>query len=319
MIPDTVLKLGDISFASFEVPESIRFGGSQSMSVKKLIGGKRIIDIMGPDDLPPSWSGVFFGPSASSRAQFLDSMRAGGQQQKLTWGTFSYLVVIHEFEADCQRLNRISYRIVCEVITNDTNPPPSVPPPPIDQALQTDFNSAQGLGGLIGDDTLSGLLGGLDTAISAVSSFANAAQSTINSVLLPLNAVQQRVGTLMTASELTLQNTSTFGGVLPNTPFSQVAGKLTGQTNTALQMTNLVQLQGVTGRMGANLVAINSPQATVTTAGGNLFNIANQQYGDATAWTAIARANGTTDPFIDGIATLKIPPRPDQSGGVLND
>lgn len=318
MTPDTVLQLGDVSFADMEVPESIRFGGSQAMSVKKLIGGKRVIDVMGPDDLPPSWSGVFFGPSASARAQFLDSLRSGGKQQKLTWGTFSYLVVIHEFEADYQRSNRIPYHIVCEVAANDTSPPPSVPPPPIDQALQSDFNTASGLGGIIGDDTLSGLLDGLDTAISGVSSFANAAQSTINSVLLPLNAVQQRVGTLMTASELTLQNTSTFGGVLPNTPFAQVASKLTGQTNMALQMTSLVQLQGVTGRMGANLVGINSPQASVTTAGGNLFNIANQQYGDATAWTAIARANGTTDPFIDGIATLKIPPRADQAGGILN-
>lgn len=315
---DTVLKLGDISFASFEVPESIRGGGSQRLSVKELIGGKRVLDCMGRSDRPLEWSGVFTGQTAAARAQFIDSLRVGGLQQQVSWGQFSYLVVVRDFEFDYQRFYRIPYHISCEVVTDQTHPVLSAPPPPIDQALQTDLNSAKGLGGIIGDDTLSGLLDGLDTAINGVSSFANAAQSTINSVLLPLNAVQQRVGVLMQSSELTLQNVSTFGGVLPNTPFAQVAGKLTGQTNTALQMTSLVQLQGVTGRMGANLVGINSPQASVTVAGGNLFNIANQQYGDATAWTAIARANGTTDPFIDGIATLKIPPRPDQAGGILN-
>jgi nucleoid-associated protein YgaU len=56
----------------------------------------------------------------------------------------------------------------------------------------------------------------------------------------------------------------------------------------------------------------------VTTAGGNLFSIAGQQYGDATAWTGIAKANNLTDPFVQGTQTLNIPAKPDTAGGILN-
>ncbi len=55
----------------------------------------------------------------------------------------------------------------------------------------------------------------------------------------------------------------------------------------------------------------------ITVAGGNLFAIAAQQYGDATAWLQIARANGLSDPFLSGLVTLTIPPYDRaQSGGV---
>lgn len=46
---------------------------------------------------------------------------------------------------------------------------------------------------------------------------------------------------------------------------------------------------------------------TITVAGGNLFAIAAQQYGDATQWYRIAAANGLDDPFLDGVVTLSIP------------
>jgi hypothetical protein len=62
--------------------------------------------------------------------------------------------------------------------------------------------------------------------------------------------------------------------------------------------------------------ANNSPN-TLTVGGGNLFQIAEQEFADATAWAAIARANGLTDPFIQGIETLVIPAAPGDSGGIL--
>jgi hypothetical protein len=34
-------------------------------------------------------------------------------------------------------------------------------------------------------------------------------------------------------------------------------------------------------------------------------------------WTGIAKANGLTDPFVQGLAVLSIPPLPDQQNGVL--
>jgi nucleoid-associated protein YgaU len=41
--------------------------------------------------------------------------------------------------------------------------------------------------------------------------------------------------------------------------------------------------------------------------GDDLYRLASQYYGDAAAWTLIARANGLTDPLIDTDSTLVIP------------
>jgi nucleoid-associated protein YgaU len=42
--------------------------------------------------------------------------------------------------------------------------------------------------------------------------------------------------------------------------------------------------------------------------GDDLFRIATQVYGDASAWTLIAEANGLSDPIITQDATLTVPP-----------
>ncbi|MFD2271422.1 hypothetical protein ACFS07_10480 [Undibacterium arcticum] len=53
----------------------------------------------------------------------------------------------------------------------------------------------------------------------------------------------------------------------------------------------------------------------MTSAGGNLFDLASKAYGDPTAWPTIARANKLTDPALAGVQTIIIPPTPDGSGG----
>lgn len=318
MHPDTTLNLGQFQFSGFEIPDHMPWGGSQRIAVHELVGGQRVLDAMGRSDRPLEWSGMILGPSAVDRARFLDTMRAQGLPQPLTWGQFSYQVIVHEFEADYRRFFEIPYRISCEVIADLANPVTSLAAAAIDQALNDDMNAATGLGATVGDSTLSGLLTTLDTAITAVSSFAHAAQSTINSVLQPLTAVQTRVQLLIASTGNLLGNVTTFGGVLPSTPISQATASLTGQLASMSQMGALVQLRNVSGRMRSNLLATKTSQNTVATAGGNLFSIAAKQYGDPTAWTGIAKANGLTDPFVQGTAVLNIPPQPDSQGGVLN-
>lgn len=57
---------------------------------------------------------------------------------------------------------------------------------------------------------------------------------------------------------------------------------------------------------------------TITVAGGNLYQIALDQLGDATQWNRIAEANDLVDPFITGIVTLQIPETdPNAGGGVF--
>jgi nucleoid-associated protein YgaU len=57
---------------------------------------------------------------------------------------------------------------------------------------------------------------------------------------------------------------------------------------------------------------------TIVVSGGNCYDLAEQYYGDATAFVVIMAANGLSDPFISGVTTLVIPsPDPSVIGGVL--
>jgi nucleoid-associated protein YgaU len=57
-----------------------------------------------------------------------------------------------------------------------------------------------------------------------------------------------------------------------------------------------------------------SAATTMTIAGGNLFRIAAQVYGDSSQWNRIAAANGLWDFIVTGTITLIIPP-PDKNAG----
>ena len=53
----------------------------------------------------------------------------------------------------------------------------------------------------------------------------------------------------------------------------------------------------------------------LTTAGGNLFQVAAKQLGDATQWLRIAQLNGLSDPVLSGVVTLLIPAFDSAAGG----
>lgn len=316
MIPDTYLMLGDLTFTRFEVPEHIQFGGDQSLVVHKRVGGRRVVDAMGRDDKPLEWNGQFIGEDANDRARYLNYLRIAGKPLILSWGEYLYNVVIKTATLDYRRAYEIPYSISCVVVEDLTLPVTVMPLPSIDSAIGDDMASANALGGLIGDGPLSTALGSLNTAISAVSSFAKATQSTINSVMGPLAAVQNRTKLLIASTGNALANIATVGGVLPNSSIAQQAKKLNTQIAGYTQLPLLLNLQSATGRMGSNLGAITTSGNSVTSAGGNLFDMASKAYGDATAWTTIARANKMTDPQLNGVQTVVIPRTPDESGGV---
>ena len=58
---------------------------------------------------------------------------------------------------------------------------------------------------------------------------------------------------------------------------------------------------------------------TSTVGGGNLFQIALQELGDATQWNRIAELNGLIDPFLTGLVTLQIPKYDPSAGGGVYD
>lgn len=318
MTPDLALTLGDFEFSRLEIPQSINFGGEQRIAVHKLVGGKRVADAMGRDDDPVSWSGMILGENALQRAKYLDNLRVNGNTLILSYHEMFYKVIVQEFKAEFERFYKIPYRISLLVVEDLTSPVTDIAPDGIDYLIQDDMATANDYGGLFDDDELNALLGTLDEAIRQVSDFAKATQSVINSVLIPLAAVQKRVVILIGSVGNVLNNVTTLGGVLPNNPIAKSTSALISQVNAMNNLPQLYNLQSVLGRMSGNLGSIGGGGQVIPTAGGNLFSLASEYFGDATEWTTIARANDISDPTLTGLQNLKIPATADYADGVLN-
>lgn len=99
----------------------------------------------------------------------------------------------------------------------------------------------------------------------------------------------------------------------------QLAGALVAQAGAMVQAAELYQVRAYLGRLEKNLQAIGASGSYVVMAGGDLYQLAAASYGDATAWAQIARVNGLTDPVIDGLMTVLVPPTPGGTGGVLSE
>lgn len=317
-MPDAYLQLGDFEFQGLELPEVIKRGGKQAVIVQKLVGGARTIDAMGRDDDPLSWEGIFMGAAAYDRASYLDSLRIAGQQLVLAWNNNNYTVLISEYVYE-SRLDDlyIPYRITCEVVSDNVTP--SIPgvAPSVDDQMAADSATASNLATGIGDSALSSLTSALNSAVGAVGTFANATQATIQSVMQPLAAVSNQVGVLMNAAQSLTGGVTSLGGVVPGTPIAANVAALTGQIGAFQQVGMLSQMAGVIGRMAQNVTGSGTNTTTMTVGGGSLMSIASTQYGDATGWTAIAAANGMTDPQIQGIRQIVVPIRSGTSGGLL--
>jgi hypothetical protein len=311
---DFTLTLGGIAFQDFEVPDRITgFGGEHVLTIHQLIGGRRIIDAMGASRAPLEWTGRFRGKDALTRARAIEQLWLAGATVSLALGDISDTVVIREFRYDFERFYEVPYNLRLEVLTADV----SATTPGVDEMIGADNTTAQGLGDEIGDTSLTGFLTSLDGAISSVSNFASATQAEISAVLAPIAQVQSRVTTLIATAENTLNSVTTLGGVLPNNPVSTGVASLEAQFNAMSQASGLYSLQATVGRMQGNLAAIGASGAQVTVGGGNLFAIAEDAYGDATAWATIAAANGLTDPVVSGVKTILVPPSGGSTGGVL--
>lgn len=317
---DVVLKLGDITFQRNEIPEAMPFGGEQALVVHRLVGGAKVVDAMGAFDGPIEWSGWFEGQSALSRALALDALRVSGAPVVLSWSELSFAVVVRDFRPVFQRFYKIPYRITCEVVENLTLSTAGKGTPSIDDLINGDIASAGSLVSGIGDISLSSIMGTLNTAISGVSSFANAAQSTLNSVLQPIAALRNQTQTLIAQVNNTLINVTTLGGILPNNPIAKQVQTISNQIVAAQQLPALAQLDRVVGRSQMNIGSIYASAKQITVAGGNLLDIAAKEYGDAMAWTGLAKANPQlgADPQLSGVNTVTIPPSKDDVGGLLN-
>jgi hypothetical protein len=167
-------------------------------------------------------------------------------------------------------------------------------------------------GAVLGD-----LMGALVTAVGAVPSFASATRADLSGVFAALSAAQAAVTGCIAAAEVDLGSTDAPGGVDPGVAAPQLVPLLLAQTSAAAQASSLQDMASYLGRIQTNLNALGASGARVIVAGGDLYGVAADAYGDATAWVDIARVNGLTDPEIDGIQTILIPPIPSKADGVL--
>jgi hypothetical protein len=112
------LVLGGISFAGFEIPNQINFGGKHNLVVHELIGGTRVLDAMGskPDQI--KWNGRFRGASAVARAQAIDELRISGAQVDLAWLNVFRTVVVVGFTAQTEKAYEVPYEVQCEVVND---------------------------------------------------------------------------------------------------------------------------------------------------------------------------------------------------------
>ena len=182
------LTLGQVTFQNFEIPEMINFGGSQSMSVKKLIGGQRQIDAMGRDDDDISWSGLFQGSTANFRAAFLDGMRVNGAAIPLTFSQYNFLVVIKDFKPVFKRFYWIEYSITCTIFQDLNKPFPLLLPVAYDDAIGNALTEANDIAFVIANPSITSALALLSEAINSVSSIQNASASVIATITGPLNS-----------------------------------------------------------------------------------------------------------------------------------
>jgi len=186
----TTLTLGTFTFATYEIPERINFGGSQALSVKQLVGGQRIVDAMGRLDDDITWSGLFFGSTAVLRARFLDGMRIKGLPLLLTWSQFSYNVVIKDFKPSFERTYQVPYSITCQVIQDLTFPIPILVPVGYNDAVQTLLAKALDLALIAKNPSVSSALALLAAAINAIPDLGIASTAQLSTLLAPLLQAQ---------------------------------------------------------------------------------------------------------------------------------
>ena len=295
-------------FKYVEVPEHIGIGGQQRLAVHQLVGGGRVIDALGRDDADLHWTGQFLGEKAQERASYLDGLRVAGKKVNVKWHKYDYDCVIADFSYQFEKFFKLSYSITLKVIKDNVKPNKTAPKDGIDDTISSDTKSLSLMANSVNDNVLTGAVSTLSTAVKSVTTFVGAARSTINSVMQPLIAVQNQVNHLIGS------NTNPLGAEL-----NKITTYTLNAQNTALnKLPVLYSMLNTTNRMMQNLSLTDGATSvkTVTQTGGTLYDLAQQHYGDANQWTAIAYANGLTDPYLTGINTLKIPAKTTDTGGV---
>jgi hypothetical protein len=207
------LILGPVAFKDFEIPSEIDgLGGKQMHHVHKLVGGSRVVDALGYDPKPKSWSGRMRGADAESRAQTLEHLNAAGGMVPLSFGAYWFLVLISDLDIRYEKPQEIVYRITCEVVYDPASGVSGAM-----GAIGGILGALGGFGGMLGGfASLANIVGGAD--IAGLASVANVTSIVASDV----SAITTTVASLSAITPVA------FGGVAAAIPAT--VGELYGAT-----------------------------------------------------------------------------------------
>ncbi|MBN7122903.1 hypothetical protein BSU01_14460 [Erwinia billingiae] len=309
----TRVVLGDFEFLDFEVPERIAIPGRQKTVLHQMIGGKRTIDVLGIEYDPLTWSGIITGSQSGDRVSALERMRDAGEQITLTLDNYSFTVVITSFTPVYEFIYRRPFTIEVAIVSNNASP---LKVDALTGALQglidSDIGKSLGLADIIDVQSVTEAVTTVQSAVKEVTDFAHATVEQVQAVVRPIVSaqviIQQQIGQLESAAN----DITTLGGLVPGNPISKTISNLLTQADQSTKIPALYNLQSVLGRLNKNVSSGQTADGvrSVTLSGGNLYQVASDQYGDASLWSSIASANNLSDPQLTGINTLTIPSNP---------
>ncbi|VVQ19890.1 hypothetical protein [Pseudomonas fluorescens] len=306
----TRLIVGDVEFAGLEVPESVSIGAKQKLVVHKLVGGKRVVDVLGLDYKNIQWSGWITGATAGDRVTELETLRDAGQPLNFNMDGYYFSVLIEDFDARFEHAYRRYYSIDLLVVSRlDAPITENALAGTLDALINSDVGESLGLASIINSDVVTSSINTVKEAVSQVQGFANATIDTVQTVIRPLVAAQAVVQSVISQVGASVNDITTLGGLIPGNPVSTAANNVLRQGAALTQLAPLYQMQSVLDRMQKNVLAgpLANGTSSVTTSNSTLQKVAADSYGDQSRWTEIAAANSIVDPQLDGIQTIKIP------------
>lgn len=307
----TRVVLGNIELVGLEVPESATPGaGTQQTVIHKLVGGKRIVDVLGVDYDNLSWSGWMVGATAGARVKELETMRDTGNAVDLNIGEYYFSVVVAKFTARFEHQYRRNYTIELVVVDRlDAPVTKNAMSGSLDGLINSDIGQSLGLAKIINVSAITDTINTVKASVAQVQDFANQTVDTIQSVIRPIVAAQQMVQSVIAQVGASVSDITTLGGLIPGNPVSNAANNLLRQATSMTQLAPLYQMQSVLGRLQKNVLSgpLANGTVRVTTGNTSLQRLSADQYGDQSQWTKVAAANSITDPQITGIQTVKFP------------
>lgn len=309
----TRLMLGDFEFLEFEVPEQIAIHGRQKTVQHQLIGGRRIIDVLGTEYEPLSWSGIFTGPQSGERVSALERMRDAGQPVVLTLDDYRFTAVVTAFKPVYEYVWRRPYSIEVAVVRNEGSPEKvDALTGALRGLIDSDLGRALGLADIINVDAVTQAVRTLHQAVKSVTDFAHATVVQVQAVVRPVIAARNIIHHELALLEAAAGQITSLGGLVPGNPVAKTVSNLLAQSDHSTRIPALYRLQEVLARLNKNVTAGQTASGvrSVTLSGGTLYQVASEQYGDAALWISIADANDLTDPQLSGIHTLQIPTNP---------